>query len=69
MGYIVNGSITADKSSSEVYCGLLGDLINIDKNLREFWEIESVNEFESILNNEKLECKMLFTKTRSRDME
>lgn len=48
---------------------MLDGSINIDKTLAEFWEIEPVKEFESVLANEEIECEMHLKETYSRDSD
>lgn len=68
-GYIVSGSSLARISTGYTYCGLVQETENLEKYLREFWEIETVDGLEPILSSEEIECERHFAETHFRTPE
>lgn len=68
-GYIVSGSSLAKGSQGYIHCGLIQETLNLEKTLRNFWEIESVDNSSPVLSKEELECENHFNKTHYRTTE
>ncbi|GBN56105.1 hypothetical protein AVEN_110858-1 [Araneus ventricosus] len=65
-GYIVSGSLLA-KGEAEIHCGLITDNSELEKTLKEFWEIENVErESEISVTKEAEICEEHFLKNYSR---
>ncbi|GBM17688.1 hypothetical protein AVEN_168530-1 [Araneus ventricosus] len=65
-GYIVSGSLLA-KGEAEIHCGLITDNSELEKTLKEFWEIENIErESEISVTKEAEICEEHFLKNYSR---
>ncbi|GBL75284.1 hypothetical protein AVEN_194507-1 [Araneus ventricosus] len=65
-GYIVSGSLLA-KEEAEIHCGLITDNSELEKTLKEFWEIENIErESEISVTKEAEICEEHFLKNYSR---
>ncbi|GBM33740.1 hypothetical protein AVEN_75812-1 [Araneus ventricosus] len=65
-GYIVSGSLLA-KGETEIHCGLITDNSELEKTLKEFWEIENIErESEISVTKEAEICEEHFLKNYSR---
>ncbi|GBN75838.1 hypothetical protein AVEN_78893-1, partial [Araneus ventricosus] len=65
-GYIVSGSLLA-KGEAEIHCGLITDNSELEKTLKEFWEIENIERESEISVTKEVEiCEEHFLKNYSR---
>ncbi|GBN83951.1 hypothetical protein AVEN_253824-1 [Araneus ventricosus] len=64
--YVVSGSLLA-KRETEIHCGLITDNSELEKTLKEFWEIENIErEYEISVTKEAEICEEHFLKSYSR---
>lgn len=65
-GYIVSGSLLV-KGGANIHCGLITDNLELERTLRDFWEIENVERESEISKTKEAEiCEEHFLKNHSR---
>ncbi|XP_035205550.1 uncharacterized protein LOC118180586, partial [Stegodyphus dumicola] len=66
-GYITTGSLKTSFENCQNYCGLLGNVDNIDRLVEKFWLVENIGEEKPILSQEEEFCEQHFKDTYRRN--
>ncbi|XP_035228008.1 uncharacterized protein LOC118200186 [Stegodyphus dumicola] len=67
-GYIISSKIDSiTKQEDSAYCGLIQELDDLNQSIKNFWEIERIDEDKPVKSPEELLCENHFLSTHSRD--
>ncbi|XP_035219883.1 uncharacterized protein LOC118192962 [Stegodyphus dumicola] len=66
-GYIATGSLKTFLENCQNYCGLIGNVDNIDRLVEKFWLVENIGEEKPILSQEEEFCEQHFKDTYRRN--
>ncbi|XP_054706701.1 uncharacterized protein LOC129216512 [Uloborus diversus] len=65
-GFIVGGSTKDNFQPKDLHCGLINEA-ELSREIKKFWEIESIDETDQFTSSEEIECNEHFLKTHKRD--
>ncbi|XP_054723403.1 uncharacterized protein LOC129233400 [Uloborus diversus] len=65
-GFIVGGSTKDNSQPKDLHCGLINEA-ELSREIKKFWEIESIDETDQFKSSEEIECNEHFLKTHKRD--